>query len=171
MQITPTNVIPAETVPSLPQQQTISQILPINNHLNNTNNIAINNNTYNHIIENINTNNNGNTTTSTPTTNNNNSEVKVKRKRRRIPLSCTICRKRKIKCDKTRPRCEQCTKSGVGHLCHYMEQSWAEQAVKDLSKDMELKQLRERVKYLERTLNKLHGNPNSALYGTSYGLS
>ena len=171
MQITPTNVIPAETVPSLPQQQTISQILPINNHLNNTNNIAINNNTYNHIIENITTNNNGNTTTSTPTTNNNNSEVKVKRKRRRIPLSCTICRKRKIKCDKTRPRCEQCTKSGVGHLCHYMEQSWAEQAVKDLSKDMELKQLRERVKYLERTLNKLHGNPNSALYGTSYGQS
>lgn len=183
MQISPIDVIAAEVAPPPPQQQTNSQILPSNTQLNNINNNHINKTNSNVNVEGINNTNNialsnnnntttnVNATTSTPVSNNNSGEVKVKRKRRRIPLSCTICRKRKIKCDKTRPRCEQCTKSGVGHLCHYMEQSWAEQAVKDLSKDMELKQLRERVKYLERTLNKLHGNPSSTFDGTPYGRS
>lgn len=81
-----------------------------------------------------------------------------KRKRNRVPLSCTICRKRKVKCDKGRPHCKQCEKTGVAHLCHYMEQSWAEEAEKELSKDAELKQLRERVKALEETLSKVHAN-------------
>lgn len=81
---------------------------------------------------------------------------KLKRKRNRIPLSCTICRKRKVKCDKTRPHCEQCVKTGVAHLCHYMEQSWAEEAEKEISKETELKQLRERVKSLEDSLSKVH---------------
>lgn len=81
---------------------------------------------------------------------------KVKRKRNRIPLSCTICRKRKVKCDKTRPHCEQCMKTGVAHLCHYMEQSWAEEAEKEISKETELKQLRDRVKSLEESLSKVH---------------
>lgn len=87
-----------------------------------------------------------------------------KRKRNRVPLSCTICRKRKVKCDKGRPQCQQCVKTGVGHLCHYMEQTWAEEAEKELSKDSELKQLRELVKSLEETLSKVHatsGNNNS----------
>ncbi|QLQ80211.1 hypothetical protein HG537_0D02120 [Torulaspora globosa] len=81
---------------------------------------------------------------------------KLKRKRNRIPLSCTICRKRKVKCDKSRPHCEQCVKTGVAHLCHYMEQSWAEEAEKEISKEAELKQLRERVKSLEESLSKVH---------------
>ena len=176
MQVTPMDVITDGTAPSQVQPQTISQKPAISNHLDDADNITSNTNTNNSSnIENKNNSSldkHGNTTTSsTFSVDNNNGEVKVKRKRRRIPLSCTICRKRKIKCDKTRPRCEQCTKSGVGHLCHYMEQSWAEQAVKDLSKDMELKQLRERVKYLERTLNKLHGNPASNFDGTPYSQS
>ncbi|CCE62033.1 hypothetical protein TPHA_0B03630 [Tetrapisispora phaffii CBS 4417] len=81
---------------------------------------------------------------------------KIKRKRNRIPLSCTICRKRKVKCDKTHPHCNQCVKTGVQHLCHYMEQSWAEEVEKEISKDAELKQLRDRVKTLEETLAKVH---------------
>lgn len=189
MQITPIDIIATQVTPPPLQPQTSSQNLPTNNQLNTTNNSSVNKSANNVSAGNTNivhgltldnnnndndndhNKNNDNTTTFTSTSNNNNGEVKVKRKRRRIPLSCTICRKRKIKCDKTRPRCEQCTKSGVGHLCHYMEQSWAEQAVKDLSKDMELKQLRERVKYLERTLNKLHGNSASNFDGASYGRS
>ncbi|CAL9735455.1 heme-responsive zinc finger transcription factor Hap1p [Monosporozyma servazzii] len=93
-------------------------------------------------------------------------ESKAKRKRNRVPLSCTICRKRKVKCDKTRPHCNQCTKTGVAHLCHYMEQSWAEEAERELSKDTELKNLRERVKYLERTLNKMHASSIPTVNGT-----
>lgn len=85
-----------------------------------------------------------------------NNTSKVKRKRNRIPLSCTICRKRKVKCDKTHPHCNQCAKTGVQHLCHYMEQSWAEEVEKEMSKDLELKQLRDRVKSLEETLSKVH---------------
>ncbi|SCU98764.1 LADA_0H15214g1_1 [Lachancea dasiensis] len=79
-----------------------------------------------------------------------------KRNRNRVPLSCTICRKRKVKCDKKRPHCDQCVKTGVAHLCHYMEQTWAEEAEKELSKDSELKQLRERIKALEKMLSVMH---------------
>lgn len=76
-----------------------------------------------------------------------------KRKRNRVPLSCTICRKRKVKCDKGRPHCVQCTKTGVAHLCHYMEQVWAEEAQKEISQTTELKQLRNKVKHLEGLLS------------------
>lgn len=93
--------------------------------------------------------NNGTSTPSPPATGVAN---KMKRKRNRIPLSCTICRKRKVKCDKTRPNCDQCSKTGVGHLCHYMEQTWAEEAEKEISKESELKKLKNRVKALEEAL-------------------
>ncbi|KAI8390521.1 related to Heme-responsive zinc finger transcription factor HAP1 [Nakaseomyces glabratus] len=82
-----------------------------------------------------------------------------KKKRNRIPLSCTICRKRKVKCDKTRPHCNQCTKTGVAHLCHYMEQNWAQDAKKEISKDNELKNLKERCKILEEKLARYMHNP------------
>ncbi|AET38434.1 Hap1p Ecym_2732 [Eremothecium cymbalariae DBVPG len=80
----------------------------------------------------------------------------AKRKRNRIPLSCTICRKRKVRCDKTKPHCTQCVKTGVVHLCHYMEQSWAGEAEKELSKDAVIKQLQDRVKYLEKMFSIMH---------------
>ena len=89
-------------------------------------------------------------------------DKKSKRKRNRIPLSCTICRKRKVKCDKIRPHCNQCTKTGVAHLCHYMEQSWAEEAEKELSKEAELKGLRDRVRYLEKALSKIHSSTSNS---------
>lgn len=85
-----------------------------------------------------------------------NAAMKSKRKRNRVPLSCTICRKRKVKCDKLRPHCEQCSRTGVAHLCHYMEQSWAEEAERERSKESELKALRDRVRRLENQLAKAH---------------
>lgn len=102
-----------------------------------------------------------NTSSNSPPLHMSSDSSKIKRKRNRIPLSCTICRKRKVKCDKLRPHCQQCTKTGVAHLCHYMEQTWAEEAEKELLKDNELKKLRERVKSLEKTLSKVHSSPSS----------
>ncbi|CEP61696.1 Hap1p LALA0_S03e08790g [Lachancea lanzarotensis] len=90
-----------------------------------------------------------------------------KRNRNRVPLSCTICRKRKVKCDKSRPHCTQCVKTGVAHLCHYMEQTWAEEAEKELSKEAELKQLRERIKALEKMLSKMHAAPGQTPESTT----
>ncbi|SCU97849.1 LAFA_0G13718g1_1 [Lachancea sp. 'fantastica'] len=93
-----------------------------------------------------------------------------KRNRNRVPLSCTICRKRKVKCDKSRPHCTQCVKTGVAHLCHYMEQTWAEEAEKELSKEAELKQLRERIKALEKMLSKMHAASSETPESTTAGV-
>ncbi|ABN65670.2 positive regulator of cytochrome C genes CYC1 and CYC7, partial [Scheffersomyces stipitis CBS 6054] len=41
------------------------------------------------------------------------------RKRHRIPASCSICRKRKSKCDRVRPVCGTCKKKSIAHLCYY----------------------------------------------------
>ncbi|CDO96400.1 unnamed protein product [Kluyveromyces dobzhanskii CBS 2104] len=48
-----------------------------------------------------------------------------------------------------------------------MEQTWAEEAEKELSKDSELKQLRERVKSLEETLSKVHATTTSNVASVS----
>lgn len=97
----------------------------------------------------------------------NGEKKKVKRKRNRVPLSCTICRRRKVKCDKSRPNCDQCVKTGVAHLCHYMEQAWAEEAEKEISRDMELKQLRSKVKQLEETLSRYDSMASMSNHGTA----
>lgn len=47
------------------------------------------------------------------------------RKRNRVPISCIICRRRKVKCDKGKPKCQNCIKNGVEDKCHYIEPSWA----------------------------------------------
>ncbi|KAH3661846.1 hypothetical protein OGAPHI_006024 [Ogataea philodendri] len=54
-----------------------------------------------------------------------NSNLHKQRKRNRVPISCTICRRRKVKCDKKKPECTNCIKNGVQHLCRYLEPSWA----------------------------------------------
>lgn len=46
------------------------------------------------------------------------------KKRLRVPNSCVVCRRRKIKCNKGRPACEECVKRGVSHLCHYDDPVW-----------------------------------------------
>lgn len=50
---------------------------------------------------------------------------KQPRKRNRVPISCVICRRRKVKCDKQKPQCQNCIKNNVQHLCHYLEPKWA----------------------------------------------
>lgn len=44
---------------------------------------------------------------------------RLRRKRLRVPLSCEICRKKKIRCDKNRPMCTSCVKSNS--VCKYQE--------------------------------------------------
>ncbi|KAG7746414.1 hypothetical protein KL912_004345 [Ogataea haglerorum] len=62
-------------------------------------------------------------------------DARPKAKRNRLPLSCTICRKRKVKvsigcrsanpqCDRGRPHCKVCEKYKVAYLCSYQDSSW-----------------------------------------------
>ncbi|ODV87651.1 hypothetical protein CANARDRAFT_25897 [[Candida] arabinofermentans NRRL YB-2248] len=57
------------------------------------------------------------------------------RKRNRMPLSCTICRKRKVKCDRGRPHCNVCEKYKVAYLCAYQEPTWANSDGKNVKFD------------------------------------
>lgn len=41
------------------------------------------------------------------------------KKRHRIPASCSVCRKRKSKCDRIKPICGSCRKKSIAHLCFY----------------------------------------------------
>lgn len=40
-------------------------------------------------------------------------------KRRRIALSCLVCRRRKVRCDRTTPACLRCQGGGIAHECKY----------------------------------------------------
>ena len=42
-------------------------------------------------------------------------------RRRRKPLSCTLCRQRKLSCDRERPACSRCRSAGRGDSCTYGE--------------------------------------------------
>ncbi|KAK6456868.1 uncharacterized protein RJT20DRAFT_93965 [Scheffersomyces xylosifermentans] len=41
------------------------------------------------------------------------------KKRHRVPASCSVCRKRKSKCDRVKPICGSCKKKSIAHLCFY----------------------------------------------------
>ncbi|CAN3376955.1 hypothetical protein DIURU_001727 [Diutina rugosa] len=41
------------------------------------------------------------------------------KKRNRVPASCSVCRKRKSKCDRVKPICGSCKKKSISHLCYY----------------------------------------------------
>lgn len=64
-----------------------------------------------------------------------------RKKRNRVPLSCTICRKRRLRCDKQKPSCSNCCSLNISHLCHYMRQTWAENE-EEWSEDDEIEFLR-----------------------------
>ncbi|KAI5956437.1 hypothetical protein KGF54_000912 [Candida jiufengensis] len=49
----------------------------------------------------------------------NSNTPKIKKNRNRISVSCSICKKRKSKCDRARPVCGSCMKKSIAHLCHY----------------------------------------------------
>ncbi|THC98268.1 hypothetical protein EYZ11_002270 [Aspergillus tanneri] len=42
-------------------------------------------------------------------------------RRKRRPLSCTLCRRRKLACDREYPSCSRCQKCGKGDSCSYEE--------------------------------------------------
>ncbi|ONH69191.1 Multidrug resistance regulator 1 [Cyberlindnera fabianii] len=72
---------------------------------------------------------------------------KNKKTRFRVPTVCTVCRRRKIKCDKERPHCLSCIKNKTTHLCHYEEQPWAG--------DNEVQKLKDQVFQLQHQNNEL----------------
>ncbi|KAH3688799.1 hypothetical protein WICPIJ_000211 [Wickerhamomyces pijperi] len=61
------------------------------------------------------------------------------KKRSRIPTSCSVCRKRKVKCDKKKPTCTACVKSELKHLCQYEEPKWVSETKRSqINKSLEL---------------------------------
>lgn len=54
-----------------------------------------------------------------------------KRKRLRVPVSCLVCKRRKVKCDKAKPACGGCVKNGVPHLCEYVDPHWSNRQASD----------------------------------------
>lgn len=83
--------------------------------------------------------------------------------RNRIPLSCSVCRNRKVKCDKNRPHCNSCVKTGYKHLCHYLSPEWSKEGYTQLSHEKELTDLREKVKRLEEQLSNYQRNSGHIL--------
>ncbi|KAH3675060.1 hypothetical protein WICMUC_002892 [Wickerhamomyces mucosus] len=69
------------------------------------------------------------------------SDQKQARKRIRVPTSCSVCRKKKIKCNKKKPICTACSKSELGHLCHYEKQVWESNPVSTTSSNNSSKDL------------------------------
>ncbi len=45
------------------------------------------------------------------------------KKRNRIPSSCSVCRKRKSRCDRVRTVCGSCKRKSIAHLCFYENES------------------------------------------------
>ncbi|ESW98703.1 hypothetical protein KL918_001905 [Ogataea parapolymorpha] len=49
-------------------------------------------------------------------------DSKVKKSRNRVPISCEPCRKKKLKCDRTKP-CSSCVKNKTQYSCKYANQN------------------------------------------------
>ncbi|ODV98638.1 hypothetical protein PACTADRAFT_64834 [Pachysolen tannophilus NRRL Y-2460] len=68
----------------------------------------------------------------------NRDNARQRRTRNRIPVACSVCRKRKVKCDKGRPQCDVCRKYNVSHLCFYEEPTWSNNVVSKKSEESEV---------------------------------
>lgn len=84
-------------------------------------------------------------------------EAANSKKRNRVPISCTICRRRKVKCDKKRPVCTACNRTGVAHLCHYIDPPWAQplqssEIAPPQEPQNEVEKLKEKIRQLESQL-------------------
>ncbi|GLB35522.1 hypothetical protein LshimejAT787_0210870 [Lyophyllum shimeji] len=66
--------------------------------------------------------------------------------------ACLSCRKRKLKCDGTRPVCRQCTKMNRGHTCEY----------DDKQRKSRTQLLKEQLSQLERRLHELESKSKSS---------
>lgn len=62
------------------------------------------------------------------------------KRRQRVPITCTNCKRRKVKCDKLRP-CSGCIRNNVAELCTYTQPAWAGPA-EEVSKASDLDKLR-----------------------------
>lgn len=71
--------------------------------------------------------------------------------RERVPTSCSMCRKRKAKCDKSKPICNSCITSGNTHQCTYDKHPWMSIG-HDNGSQIEIDILREKVRVLEENL-------------------
>ncbi|GAA5896136.1 hypothetical protein JCM8208_007536 [Rhodotorula glutinis] len=79
--------------------------------------------------------------------------TKPKRKRNRAALSCSACKKRKIKCDRKLP-CEACIKRGEQGTCRW-EQPKVEPPPQPFALAVEHEQLKQRVAILEAVLQRI----------------
>lgn len=72
---------------------------------------------------------------------------KAKKSRYRVPTVCSVCRRRKMKCDKVKPHCSSCVKNDTTHLCMYEEQPWAA--------NNEVQRLKDQIYSLQQQNNEL----------------
>lgn len=90
----------------------------------------------------------------------------AKKSRHRVPTSCSVCRKKKVKCDKSRPYCSACVRSSACSACYYESQPWdASLNFKRLNQQViQLKQqnaeYRELLEKYKTRLNDLLGGSN-----------
>lgn len=83
------------------------------------------------------------------------SEMMKIKKRDRKTISCTTCRKRKIKCDRDKPICGACKKNNVPtHLCVYDDTPWVSAVVKEQSLKNEIEELQEANERLNLLIKK-----------------
>lgn len=106
----------------------------------------------------------------------NSKEIKEKEKtdrlakRQKITLSCTECRRRKIKCDHQKPVCENCIKKNLQDQCTYSTSPWIQiissenqiyEEIESLKKENDL--LMKNISLLRDQCGKLNVEPNAAI--------
>ncbi|CCH46162.1 Zinc finger transcription factor YRR1 [Wickerhamomyces ciferrii] len=89
-------------------------------------------------------------------------------KRQKITLSCTECRRRKIKCDHKKPICENCIKKNLQDQCTYSTSPWIQiissenqiyEEIKSLKKENDL--LIKNITLLKEQYGKFNGEGNN----------
>ncbi|CCH43953.1 hypothetical protein BN7_3508 [Wickerhamomyces ciferrii] len=93
---------------------------------------------------------------------------KAKKTRYRVPTVCTVCRRRKMKCDKAKPHCSSCVKNNTTNLCSYEEQPWAASNEQQKLKD-QIFQLQQQNNELKKLLSFNVKNSQSFSSSTSSG--
>lgn len=77
---------------------------------------------------------------------------RVKKSRTRIPISCSTCRSKKIKCDKKRPTCSNCLLKDDENSCKYESQPWPKDTP---TADAAIERLQEEIMGLKDTIRSL----------------
>lgn len=97
-------------------------------------------------------------------------------KRQKITLSCTECRRRKIKCDHKKPVCDNCIKKSLQDQCTYSTSPWIQiissenqiyEEIESLKRENDL--LMKNIALLKEQCGKLNVDSNSLLSTNSAG--